>query len=206
MPRGNLIVFEGIDNSGKTTQSKLLNYALSNSHLQVFPSKDTVLGKYIRDIITQKIPPIAHPAFALANSADRHERAPEIIERLKSGQTVILDRYIYSGLVYNHEQYNTIKNAEIGLPKPDIIFYIDTPPDITTKRADFGNDINDTHVRQNIIYNKYKSLCNVPKWKIIDGTRSIEEIHKNIIDVINNFSPRSSKVHLTTFEDFPNLI
>ena len=61
----------------------------------------------------------------------------EIIPALKSGFVVLMDRYIYTAYVRDSVRGNDIewvKNLYSYAPKPDLVFYLDVPPDILIKR------------------------------------------------------------------------
>jgi dTMP kinase len=133
-----LIVYEGGDKCGKTTQCKmLLEYLQKKDKPCVFyrfPDRGTPTGQILNDYLlkrTKMSPQCAHLLF----SANRWEKAQEIREHLSRGTYVICDRYMYSGLVYSLCQnldQNWCENTDHGLPQPDILFYL-TPdfPKIT---------------------------------------------------------------------------
>ena len=57
---------------------------------------------------------------------------------------MILDRYCYSGVAYSSAKGLSLdwcKNSDIGLPKPDIVFYLNISEQDGSRRKDFGDEI-----------------------------------------------------------------
>ena len=97
--RGSLIVFEGCDRSGKTTQvSKLvekLNKEGKPAKIMRFPHRTTEIGTIINSNLTCT-EELDDNAVHLFFSANRWELEQEIMTTLKAGTHVIIDRYAYS--------------------------------------------------------------------------------------------------------------
>lgn len=150
------ITFEGIDQSGKTTQTRLLaeNLEKRASHLPgpgrtggvngsagstaspavfSFPAYETPIGRLIRDFLDGRceLPPEAMQHLYAAN---RWEKAGEIRRSLRgqgSGRVVIANRYTGSGLAYGLAQgldLPWMKALEQGLPEPDVTVLLDLAP------------------------------------------------------------------------------
>lgn len=101
--RGALIVFEGCDRVGKTTQIQKLADSLNKDHrVQVFkfPDRSTVIGKLIDEFLQKKKALDDHVVHLLF-SANRWECIEEIKKQIESGTTVLIDRYVYSGIAYS---------------------------------------------------------------------------------------------------------
>ena len=103
--RGALIVFEGLDRSGKTTQCSLLTQRL-NSELGLktvslkYPNRDTPIGKLINDYLLKKVS-FDDRCIHLMFSANRWEQNRVVKQYLDDGITCIVDRYAYSGVAYS---------------------------------------------------------------------------------------------------------
>lgn len=129
--KGLLVAFEGIDQSGKSTMiqyvnDKLLEAGIKTKVLQ-FPMRSTPIGSMINEYLKTNIelePHVAHLLF----SANRWEFAKEIEKMLNEGTTVILDRYIHSGLAYSCAKADMdmdwCKHPDFGLPEPDVVFFL----------------------------------------------------------------------------------
>jgi dTMP kinase len=93
--RGMLIVFEGLDRSGKSTQVKLLHEALNSMNRQCevwrYPNRTTNIGKLINSYLNKEIEMEDH-AVHLLFSANRWETVGEMTTALNSGTNLILDR------------------------------------------------------------------------------------------------------------------
>ena len=102
--RGALIIFEGLDRSGKSTQCKLLSDSLKKIGLKVcnlrFPDRSTDIGKMISKFLENK-KPMGSELLHLLFSANRWELEKEIKSKLYDGEIVIIDRYAYSGVAYS---------------------------------------------------------------------------------------------------------
>lgn len=97
------ICFEGIDGAGKSTQAMLLHANLAASGLDVELVRDpgsTALGKSVRRLILECDDPISPESQALLFSAARAELSAYVKKQLRSGKTVICDRWLLSTLVY----------------------------------------------------------------------------------------------------------
>ncbi|VVC99216.1 unnamed protein product [Leptidea sinapis] len=134
--RGALIVIEGIDRTGKTTQSKQLVESLIKRQISAeyfnFPSRNTEIGKVINNYLLSKTD-LPDETIHLLFSANRWEKSKEIISKLETGITVIVDRYCYSGVAFSAAKgldLNWCKASDMGLPKPDKVFFLTIPLDI----------------------------------------------------------------------------
>ena len=102
--RGALIVVEGVDKVGKTTQCNKLVKELTKEHYSVeywkYPKRDTQIGSIIDQYLSGSAELDDHVVHLLF-SANRWESVKALIEKLKSGTTLIVDRYAFSGVAYS---------------------------------------------------------------------------------------------------------
>ncbi|KAK5137705.1 hypothetical protein LTR08_007276 [Meristemomyces frigidus] len=145
--RGKLIVFEGLDRSGKSTQCDRLVAHLRNrgqrvEHLR-FPDRTTPIGKMINSYLSggsQQEDHVIHLLF----SANRWELASAISTLINDGITVVVDRYYYSGCVYSAAKgvvgmdLEWCRQPEVGLPRPDVCLFLDLSAEEAAKRGGFG--------------------------------------------------------------------
>lgn len=105
MTRGALIVLEGIDRCGKTSQSMKLIESLKKKGIQAermsFPDRTTWTGKTISNYLTDKDYKLNDEAIHLLFTANRWENVNKIKSRLHKGITLIIDRYCYSGIAFS---------------------------------------------------------------------------------------------------------
>lgn len=184
--RGLLIVFEGCDRSGKSTQAKKLVEALKsrkqNAKFMSFPDRRTIIGGMIGDYLQNKKNLDDH-AVHLAFSANRWEFYEEMKADLKNGTTLVVDRYAYSGVAYTTAKGYSIdwcKGPDRGLVAPDVVFYLDAPLKTIAARGGYGDERYETNKFQEKVYNAYKELEDA-SWKLINGDRDIDDIHKEIV-------------------------
>ncbi|GGM53655.1 dTMP kinase [Dactylosporangium sucinum] len=99
---GKLIVFEGGEGTGKTTQIRLLAAALDHDVLVTRQPGGTSLGQTLRGLLLDSPPgSISDRAEALLYAADRAQHVDEVIRpALTAGTTVISDRWVDSSLAY----------------------------------------------------------------------------------------------------------
>ena len=143
-----LVVIEGLDGAGKSTQVKLLKTYLESisKHLDYihFPRYDAPL---YGDLISRFLKgdfgdnETVHPQLvALLFAEDRHGAAPFIKSRLEDGGTVLLDRYVYSNIAYQCSKLSSPEEKEelrkwifeteyksFNLPIPDLNLFLDVP-------------------------------------------------------------------------------
>lgn len=150
-----LIVIEGLDGSGKSTQVRKLRGYLENLPQPLeyihFPRYDApVYGELISRFLRGDFGSNAqvHPQLvALLFAEDRHGAAPDIRRILREGGNVLLDRYVYSNIAYQcaklpnpdeaEELREWICNTEYGnfeLPRPDLNIFLDVPIGFVEKK------------------------------------------------------------------------
>jgi len=128
--RGALIIFEGLDRIGKTTQSKLLYEHLVNDcglacERLAFPDRTTQIGKLIDDYLQRKLELNDHTIHLLF-SANRWENIDAMRAKLLQGCTLIVDRYAYSGVAFSQAKgldHSWCQSCDVGLIKPDLVLY-----------------------------------------------------------------------------------
>lgn len=205
MPRGLFIVFEGIDHSGKTTQSLMLYEKLKTLDIPCvhirFPDRETITGKIINEYLSNKSNLEDH-VIHLLFSANRWEKNNLILEWINNGITVICDRYAYSGVAFTAAKgYNIdwCKGSDIGLVEPDVLFYLNIDVKDASEREGFGNERYEIVDLQEKIASCFdKLLCNATR---VCGNRDKNTIHDEIINVI---LPRIQEYQSYTITPIPN--
>ncbi|CAD2106168.1 thymidylate kinase, putative [Plasmodium vinckei lentum] len=166
--KGNFIVFEGVDRSGKSTQSKLFVDYLKNNNIQVkhlcFPNRETTIGKIIANYLKMESA-FSNETIHLLFSANRWEMMDEIKNLLMNGIWVVCDRYAYSGVAYSS---GALKLSKEWCMNPDK-----------------GKEIYEKFEIQKRIYEAYEHFSNEDYWINIDATKSIQEIHNTIVEEIS---------------------
>ncbi|KAL1238522.1 Thymidylate kinase [Trichinella spiralis] len=183
--RGALIVFEGLDRSGKTTQVRLLSNFLQCHAFPVvtmrFPTRAGVIGEMLDQYLNKKVEMENHVAHLLF-SADRWAVHTEIENNIKCGTTVIVDRYLFSGIAFSAAKgldFDWCMNADRGLPQPDVVFFVDVKPETLKNRGEFGVERFDDEEFQRKVRHNYQRLTD-KYWQVIDGEKSQKEIADQI--------------------------
>jgi dTMP kinase len=186
-----LIAFEGLDQSGKETQARLLRARLEASGRRVetltFPDDSTRLGKDIRSALSG-IRDYAPEVMQLLYIANRYERRKDIVRWLADGVVVLCDRYIASSVAYGEAQGVDpawLSDVQRTLPQPALTLLLDIAPTtaLTRKAANrdrFERDL-DLLAR---VRKSYRRLAQQPYWALIDGERPRDVVAAKIIRIV----------------------
>ena len=150
-----LVVLEGLDGAGKSTQvaalKKYLEKRTGSLEYIHFPRYEApVYGDLISRFLRGEFGSneTVHPQLvALLFAEDRHGAAPQIRKALADGKTVLLDRFVYSNIAYQCAKLpegpererlrNWIFETEFGpfgLPRPDLNLFLDVPISFVEER------------------------------------------------------------------------
>ncbi|KAJ1532458.1 hypothetical protein HK096_006680 [Nowakowskiella sp. JEL0078] len=106
-------------------------------------------------------------------------------ELLQKGTTLIVDRYAYSGVAFSVAKglpLDWCKNPDVGLPKPDVVIFMDVSPEEASKRSGFGEERYEKLEFQKKVYETFKELKD-SNWKLVDASKDSDEVHKEIFDI-----------------------
>ena len=169
-----LVVLEGLDGAGKSTQVKKLRAYLEKMCPELeyvhFPRYDApvygdLISRFLRGDFGSN--ETVHPQLvALLFAEDRHGAAPQMKATLARGGSVLLDRYVYSNIAYQCAKLSdpeeredlrkwilTTEYSDFGLPKPDLNIFLDVPIAFVESRlesARTGSDREYLHGSQDI--------------------------------------------------------
>jgi dTMP kinase len=198
--QGKLIVVEGIDGSGKSTQMHLLNKWLRSLGLKVFftewNSSDVVKEITSKGKKKALLTPTTFSLLHATDFADRYER--NISPLLEAGYFVLADRYVYTAFgrdVVRGCSESWVRKVYSFAEVPDITFYFQVPPDVAMSRIlegrpklkyyEAGMDLNLSNdeyesyrIFQGRIVEQYESMVDKDGFVVIDGTLAIEEQQK----------------------------
>lgn len=196
MTRGALIVFEGCDRSGKTTQCKKLVDALNSTQIPTsymsFPDRTTAVGNLINNYL-QKREELPDKVIHVLFSANRWELEPKIKTLLYQGTTVVVDRYAYSGVAFSASKKNMdidwCKLSDTGLPSPDIVFFLKLHQEACGRRAGFGEERYENKEFQERVASNFDKLT-TSNWKVIDADKDVDALHSELyaysVDVVDH--------------------
>lgn len=188
--RGALIVLEGCDRSGKSTQCAKLVEALNSLKIPAkkisFPDRSTPIGSIINDYLLRKID-LPDQSIHLLFSANRWELEPEIRKQIQSGVTLIVDRYSYSGIVFTSAKqcidFQWCCGPENGLPKPDLVMFLKLSTQEMVKRAGFGDERYENVEFQNKVdenYDKFK----IDNFVHVDAAKEVSDLTNDLLEQV----------------------
>ena len=128
--RGLFIVFEGLDRSGKSTQSAMMADHLAKTSAVTkmnFPNRNSQTGQLLNSYL-QQTQNMNNQAVHLLFAMNRWEQKESLVETLEKGTHVICDRYAFSGVAYSAAKgldFQWCLNADRGMVKPDLVLYMD---------------------------------------------------------------------------------
>jgi len=188
--RGKIIVIEGIDKAGKTTQANLLLKNLKGKKYVKFdfPDYSTPVGIEIKQFLDGKRD-YSDEVKMMLLSANRWEKKSEIESIIGKGTTIIMNRYYQSNLVYGISKGLKLKwllALDEGLPKADLVVVIDIKTNTLVRRS--RNDITDTFEQDLDLIRKvrrnYKMLANKFNWYIIDGEDTVNIVNVQVVELV----------------------
>ena len=213
-----LITLEGGEGTGKSTQSSFLFKSLKKVTRKVILTREpggTIQGEKIREILVKKQEfewdPITE--LLLVNAA-RNEHLKNIIIPAIKQNVIVCDRFIDSTYAYQifakgikEEYFGLINEVIIKKIIPKITFLIDVSPKIglsrTIKRKSNENRYESYNIKfHEKVRKSYLELARKSKRIIIiDGTQSMLDVHKSIIDTLNKSKFLKIKIPYTLIDD-----
>lgn len=212
---GKLIVIEGLDASGKQTQTELLCSALKEKGYDVkhisFPCYDSNSSALVKMYLNgdfgdkaEQVNPFAASSFY---AVDRYASFKMDWEKQYNGETIIVaDRYTTSNMIHQAGKINDINERDsflkwlyeyefkyLGLPEPDMVMFLEMPPEMSEKlmkeRANkiTGESEKDIHEKdKNHLINSYNSALYVAEKFNWKQIRCVDNGVLRTIDNIHN--------------------
>lgn len=211
--RGKLIIFEGLNGSGKTYYSNIIRESIPNTVYFKFPDRYTETGKKINKFLKKEIElPLNESIQLFIDNIFEHKI--NIQNKLNQGINVICDRYIISTITYNYTEIIQNKYINLnkidkkitinlldlinkikGMIKPDFIFLING--NHIEKRNEEPQRYHNNNIFNTLILNNYitiLTLLNNNNWSVINNTninksnttQNIDYILKIISSIPNN--------------------
>ncbi len=218
---GRLIVFEGLDGSGKSTQAALVGKWLQARGYRVFftewNSSELVAGVIRRGKKKGLLTPTTFSLLHATDFSDRFDR--KILPPLRAGYLVVCDRYAYTAFVRDAARGCDpawVRTIYSFAPPPDRTFYFRVPVAVTLRRKlasrlkinyyeagmDLGlsDEVTESYERfQGRLKAQYDRLARTDRFTTIDATRSVEEIQadvrRHLGPLLDNFPTGERLVH-----------
>jgi dTMP kinase len=184
---GKLIVIDGIDQSGKETQTGLLVKKVRKTGFKCvrwdFPVYQTALGMRLRAYLARRERPDIHVVHLLY-AANRWEVARNIQKQIRGGHIVIANRYSPSNLAYGMAHglsLDWLNTLEAGLPKPSRVIILNVPVATSFVRKRRHRDIHEENSKYlERVRRTYIQLSKRYHWEIVNGKAPPQEVHSDI--------------------------
>ncbi len=218
---GRLLVFEGLDGSGKSTQAALLGKWLQSRGHRVFftewNSSQLVSSTIRRGKKKGLLTPTTFSLLHAVDFADRFDR--QILPPLRAGYLVVCDRYAFTAFARDAARGCDpawVRTIYSFAPRPDRVFYFRVPVAMTLKRKlasrlkisyyeagmDLGlsDDLPESYARfQSRLQREYDRLAVADRFTVVDATRTVEaiqaELRENLRPMLENFPTVARLMH-----------
>lgn len=192
-----LVIFEGLDNCGKTTLVQMIKDYYSKLGIDAEVSKEfeTNIGKELKNMAKAgTLDPILK-AYLFAT--DRYIRMKNITEDDLKNKIMLFDRYVPSALAYRMAEgidKNWVTNINSVFPKADIGFFIDiTPEESVNRNTDSKFNIILTPEHLGRVRDAYLSILDENNLIYINGMQSIENIFVEVLGKIEEFRKKNDR-------------
>ncbi len=192
-PPGLLIVIEGIDGTGKSTQAKRLGDWFTANDREIVLSREPTAGPWGKKLresaATGRLSPADELEYFLE---DRRQHVEELIApALAAGKVVILDRYYFSTMAYQGARgFNPAEirqKNEIFAPVPDLLLIMDLDVDRALERIGARGDVaNEFEKRENLerCRELFLSLKDEPFARVIDSSGNLDEVAERVCEAV----------------------
>lgn len=202
--RGRLIVLEGIDGAGKTTQAALLEEHLRGQGREVIRTAEPTgfpCGIALRRALSgaeKKSECEMAVMFVLDRIAHNIHPTEGLMAHLEQGMDIICDRYYYSTLAYQGQStdYAWVRSMNLCCPeitRPDVCIYLDLQPEQSLERIRAGRDQVEIYENKETlerVRNAFLSVFEDPmvsdRIEIVDAYRPPEEIAQQIAQIVDS--------------------
>ncbi|RLC54230.1 MAG: dTMP kinase [Candidatus Cloacimonadota bacterium] len=202
--KGLFITFEGIEGCGKSTQAQMLKEYLQSKQIPVFLTREPggpKISEDIREILlsNDNIEMLDRTEVLLYMASRSQHTGQWILPKLNQGMVVISDRYYDSTIAYQGAARKIDRNIIDSLTKyatfglqPEITFLVDLPAEVGLSRIKQQDADRLEQESLDFHRNVRKGFLEIAKaekdrYIILDGSKSIDEIHEDIIKKINKF-------------------
>jgi len=199
---GKLIVVEGADGSGRSTQiAELVNWLETSGHatVQVGLKRSTLVSEELERAQEGNV--LSRTTLALFYATDFADQLENLIlPALKSGFIVLADRYIYTLMARDMVRGMDeawLKNLYGIAPEPDAVFYLSVEPEELVQRnlsktatldywesgmdLGFSRDLFDSFLKyQTAMGDAFRELEKTYKFNIVDANRSVSSVTKEL--------------------------
>ncbi len=189
--RGKIIALEGIDQSGKRTQTRLLAEELERKGARVgtisFPIYRSPSGRQIQRFLAGKQ---EYPATALhmLYSLNRWENQDRITSLAEKSDFVIADRYYPSNLAYGVSRgisLGWLQGLDRGLPRASLVIVLDVPVLSSFGRKSSGRDVHERDKQLLLrVGRTYRTLAKKLDWRMVDANRPVEEVREDVWGIV----------------------
>lgn len=198
------ISLEGTDGAGKSVQieklKKYLEKDLGKEVVSIHDPGSTKISEKLRKILLDvENKDMSYKCEALLYAASRAQMVDEIIiPSLNDNKVVLSDRFVDSSYVYQgvtrglgYDKIKTLNEFATSGLYPDITFFLSVDPKISLNRRSKASKLDrmelegykfQEKVRDAYLENAKKEPHRI---KIIDASKTIDEVHKEIIEIIN---------------------
>jgi dTMP kinase len=190
---GLFVTLEGIDRSGKTTQTALLLEALGNDAVGVREPGGTPVGERVRDVLKDPAVQLCAEGEALLFAAARAQLVSDVIRpALGQGRVVVSDRYLDSSLAYQGsarglgvDAIEAINRFATGGLEPDLTLLLDLDPEVAALRAGEEDRFEQAELQRRV-HAAYAALAAADprRWRRIDADRDRAEVHRDVLAAV----------------------
>ena len=184
---GHLIVFEGLDQSGKQTQAERLRDRLTANggkvRLVSFPDYSTNIGGEIARVLAGERE-CGPDVMQLLYVANRYEWRAALEEWLADGWFIVSDRYLASSVAYG-EAFGLdpvwLLDVQRFLPKPSLTVWLDIAPETAVGRKSADRDCYERDLAlQRRVRDSYRRQASQDDWLSLDGERSKDDVAADV--------------------------
>ena len=201
--KGRLIVFEGIDGAGKTTQIELLTEHLQQKGRRVYRTAEpteSATGGLLRDAlggVSKRSPGEMAALFVLDRVFHNVNPVNGFNKMTSDGVDVICDRYYYSSLAYQGSEtdFDWVYHMNLDCPEirsPDLCIFLDLTPEQSMERIlknRVTQEIYETEEKLTAVRNKFLTAIDALRHRdnirIVNAARPIDEIHREICEIVD---------------------
>jgi dTMP kinase len=193
---GKFIVLEGLDGSGISAQSTMLELYLRGKGFKTFLTKEPttgLIGGMIKEALKEDWS-TSVKSLQLLFCADRAKHLEDEIEpALKKGRMVICDRYLFSTLAYGFGagvDFHWLYSVNRSFRLPDLTIFIDISPDVSVTRIEKGRESRELFEKRESLSKVRRAYLNLAKrfrFKIVSGEQSVGDVSKEIQAIVDKF-------------------